>query len=145
MIRRPPRSTLFPYTTLFRSYGNTTIGEKELKLGLPSESGVRLLRENKLLPLEVLFKVDHSSPYYNEANKTTIFYAESWALTHYLMLDEQMRKTQALTKYDRLLQNDVDSLEAARQAFGDLKQLKKNLASYVRQSSFHYALLKIGA
>src|SRR2546427_4804019 len=24
MIRRPPRSTLFPYTTLFRSYGSTT-------------------------------------------------------------------------------------------------------------------------
>src|SRR3712207_8150500 len=23
MIRRPPRSTLFPYTTLFRSYGGT--------------------------------------------------------------------------------------------------------------------------
>src|SRR3989454_6049281 len=27
MIRRPPRSTLFPYTTLFRSYaGNAAIG-----------------------------------------------------------------------------------------------------------------------
>src|SRR3712207_7830043 len=25
MIRRPPRSTLFPYTTLFRSIGTTTI------------------------------------------------------------------------------------------------------------------------
>src|SRR2546429_6267113 len=24
MIRRPPRSTLFPYTTLFRSYGKLT-------------------------------------------------------------------------------------------------------------------------
>src|SRR5258706_9009460 len=24
MIRRPPRSTLFPYTTLFRSYGHST-------------------------------------------------------------------------------------------------------------------------
>src|SRR5688572_32084885 len=24
MIRRPPRSTLFPYTTLFRSYGKTS-------------------------------------------------------------------------------------------------------------------------
>src|SRR3712207_7547652 len=24
MIRRPPRSTLFPYTTLFRSWGNTS-------------------------------------------------------------------------------------------------------------------------
>src|SRR3712207_8337665 len=26
MIRRPPRSTLFPYTTLFRSTGRTRIG-----------------------------------------------------------------------------------------------------------------------
>src|SRR2546426_1696495 len=26
MIRRPPRSTLFPYTTLFRSLGNVTDG-----------------------------------------------------------------------------------------------------------------------
>src|SRR3712207_7366658 len=25
MIRRPPRSTLFPYTTLFRSYGTLTV------------------------------------------------------------------------------------------------------------------------
>src|SRR3989337_3766514 len=25
MIRRPPRSTLFPYTTLFRSWGNFTL------------------------------------------------------------------------------------------------------------------------
>src|SRR2546430_3151407 len=26
MIRRPPRSTLFPYTTLFRSYQSSTLG-----------------------------------------------------------------------------------------------------------------------
>src|SRR5437588_12940638 len=26
MIRRPPRSTLFPYTTLFRSYGAMEVG-----------------------------------------------------------------------------------------------------------------------
>src|SRR3712207_5386478 len=28
MIRRPPRSTLFPYTTLFRSKGDKEIGDK---------------------------------------------------------------------------------------------------------------------
>src|SRR3712207_7422675 len=32
MIRRPPRSTLFPYTTLFRSYA----GETPLIISLPS-------------------------------------------------------------------------------------------------------------
>src|SRR5260221_3603696 len=36
MIRRPPRSTLFPYTTLFRSY-------KELKVGLFSAVSLVLL------------------------------------------------------------------------------------------------------
>src|SRR2546425_3893374 len=32
MIRRPPRSTLFPYTTLFRSHGSGFTGSGESKL-----------------------------------------------------------------------------------------------------------------
>src|SRR5256885_12277548 len=35
MIRRPPRSTLFPYTTLFRSAGNLTTVDSTFALGLP--------------------------------------------------------------------------------------------------------------
>src|SRR2546426_7972953 len=30
MIRRPPRSTLFPYTTLFRSLGNQKISAEDI-------------------------------------------------------------------------------------------------------------------
>src|SRR2546430_8732516 len=33
MIRRPPRSTLFPYTTLFRSKGTEGEGENRLREG----------------------------------------------------------------------------------------------------------------
>src|SRR3989442_9447314 len=36
MIRRPPRSTLFPYTTLFRSYLQTPFNEPQ---GQPSPDG----------------------------------------------------------------------------------------------------------
>src|SRR2546430_5985111 len=32
MIRRPPRSTLFPYTTLFRSWGETIVGQCQVTL-----------------------------------------------------------------------------------------------------------------
>src|SRR5256885_10093821 len=38
MIRRPPRSTLFPYTTLFRSVDNTLTGEGKLNIDLSFES-----------------------------------------------------------------------------------------------------------
>src|SRR3712207_7700344 len=36
MIRRPPRSTLFPYTTLFRSV-NTTLAELGLAVASPDD------------------------------------------------------------------------------------------------------------
>src|SRR2546425_8101483 len=35
MIRRPPRSTLFPYTTLFRSYGTGNSGKSPALTGWP--------------------------------------------------------------------------------------------------------------
>src|SRR2546430_12784577 len=40
MIRRPPRSTLFPYTTLFRSRGlGRTMTQQELAAAMKSEIG----------------------------------------------------------------------------------------------------------
>src|SRR2546430_7292958 len=42
MIRRPPRSTLFPYTTLFRSKQDV-VGQQILKSGAPV-LGIRLCR-----------------------------------------------------------------------------------------------------
>src|ERR1035441_1703750 len=39
MIRRPPRSTLFPYTTLFRSPGALIRQQRARVLGPPGESG----------------------------------------------------------------------------------------------------------
>src|SRR3989449_4017595 len=38
MIRRPPRSTLFPYTTLFRS---TLLGQKVIDMAGPAANGAR--------------------------------------------------------------------------------------------------------
>src|SRR3712207_8693140 len=35
MIRRPPRSTLFPYTTLFRSVGHDGVEPNALAVGIP--------------------------------------------------------------------------------------------------------------
>src|SRR6202451_4759335 len=42
MIRRPPRSTLFPYTTLFRS---SDFGEDMLKVSSRGHYGLRLMTE----------------------------------------------------------------------------------------------------
>src|SRR3712207_9583718 len=41
MIRRPPRSTLFPYTTLFRSNRAARRGDRRVELGRLRPAGLR--------------------------------------------------------------------------------------------------------
>src|SRR5688572_31637503 len=41
MIRRPPRSTLFPYTTLFRSLCGTGVSDEEIVCRQPAVSNRR--------------------------------------------------------------------------------------------------------
>lgn len=113
-------------------YENTDIHEKDVALGQPSPGNIQWLRENRLLPLATLFTVDTSSPYYHEENKGSIFYAEAWALTHYLQMRDYQQKTQRLTDYATLLINKVDPVTAATRAFGDLKQLQSSLEGYIR-------------
>ena len=43
------------------------------------------LRE-RFIPLPELMAVRHDSPLYNEGDRRSIFYAESWALLHYLLM-----------------------------------------------------------
>ena len=117
-------------------FGNSEITEKEARLGEPDPNLIQELRENKLIPLDVLFKVDQSSPYYNERNQTSMFYAESWALTHYLMLGDNGSHKQLLVAYLQKLQQDGTPEEAATKTFGDLDKLQKDLERYVRGSSF---------
>ena len=116
-------------------YQNTDIHEKEVALGQPSADDILWLRQNRLLPLTTLFAVDSKSPYYHEEKKGSIFYAESWALTHFLEHDDFQHKTHHLQNYFELVSQQVDPVAAASQAFGDLKQLQQQLDHYVEQSS----------
>src|SRR5258708_31632681 len=62
MIRRPPRSTLFPYTTLFRSFSPVHIGEQ--MVGLHGGGYTQLLEF-----FEVLFSKDRKSTRLNSSHQ----------------------------------------------------------------------------
>ncbi len=119
-------------------FGHATIGDKEAGTGRPSVEQIMLLRENRLLPLATLLTADRHSPYYNEANKTSLFYAQSWALTHYLMIGDKGVRQPQLLKYVALVAEGVPDLEAAQRTLGDLKQLEKKLEDYIRLSNYFY-------
>ncbi|NYF79545.1 tetratricopeptide repeat protein [Granulicella arctica] len=117
-------------------YQNTDIHEKEVLLGEPSSDDILYLRQNRLLPLTTLFSVDYTSPYYHDEQKGSVFYAESWALTHYIMVTDREKNADRIGDYAKLLVQHEDPVTAAQHAFGDLKQLQKSLDNYVEQGSF---------
>jgi thioredoxin-like negative regulator of GroEL len=117
-------------------FGNSVIGDKTALLGMPNPNLIEELRSEPLIPLPVLFKVDHKSPYYNEQNKVSIFYAESWALIHYLMLGDKRAHNPSFGAYLAALNQGATQEEAAAKAFGDLRKLQENLGMYIERFTF---------
>ena len=128
-------------------YGNSTIGEKEVSLGRPDAYSIQTLREGWLLPLAELFRVTYDSPQYTEEAKVPMFYAESWALIHYLMLAERPEASQGkrLSQFLSLLGQGVDQDEAVRRVFDDIDKLQADLGRYVERAAFPYLRIKTKA
>lgn len=119
-------------------YQSTEIYDQEVLLGEPNQQHLMFLRQEKLLPLVTLFTVDEKSPYYLEEKKGAVFYAECWALTHYLTLKDYGEKTSKVPQYIALVNENVDPATAAARVFGDLRKLQRSLEIYIEQSSFNH-------
>lgn len=124
-------------------FGNSTLGDKEVKTGTIDEGHLYLLNQSKLIPIDTLLEIDHHSPYYNEANRASVFYAESWAVVHFLMLDDVARQKQLMKNFLTAWQKSGNQLEAAQEAFGDLKQFGRKIEAYSRQGSFRVGVVKM--
>jgi tetratricopeptide (TPR) repeat protein len=112
--------------------------DQKIGLGLAIGNHVHLLRQNKMLPLRTLFEVDHKSPHYNEGKKQSIFYAQSWALMHYLLIGKA-GNVEKLGKFMDLLTADVPMETAFQQAFEvTFEAMEKELRNYVKQDRYNF-------
>jgi tetratricopeptide (TPR) repeat protein len=112
-----------------------TGGGKRGRLGGAIASHARLLRERRLIPLETLLAVDQDSPFYVEADRKNLFYAESWALTHYLLRPNGRRDQ--FRQFIRALAQGASIDLSFRQAFQtDYATIERELGNYVRQGLY---------
>jgi len=132
-----PNLPLWLAEGLAEFFGNSRIDEKQAYAGQPDAGLIQVLQQNRLIPLNVLLNVDHSSPYYNEQNKMSEFYAESWALAHYLMMGDNASHRQMLVTYLSALDHGATQDQAAAQAFGDLHKLESTLRDYAQNDRYY--------
>jgi tetratricopeptide (TPR) repeat protein len=127
-----PRAPVWLNEGLAEFYGHLQFNGAEALLGVPLPY-LNLLRSQELLPLATLLSIDHTSPHYHEQDKTGVFYGESWALVHYLMLGGPGRQDQ----FKRFLQQVSRGENAAKsmeESFGmSLDTIEKELRAYVNR------------
>jgi tetratricopeptide (TPR) repeat protein len=117
-------------------YSTFQVDADEARIGLPIAAHVQWLRQHGAIPLATLFAVDERSPEYNETSRRGGFYAESWALVHYLISGSPERRRQA-AEYLRLAQAGTPPDQLFAKAFGgDPIALESELRAYVRKSLF---------
>jgi FimV-like protein len=111
--------------------------DQKVVVGRPIAGHVYLLRENKMLPLRTLFQVDQKSPYYNERDKQSIFYAESWALIHYLILGKDGQRMPQLSKFVELITAGAPMEKAFQEAFAmTFESMEKELRAYIQRDRY---------
>jgi tetratricopeptide (TPR) repeat protein len=123
---------------------SATEGDRVL-VGRPAPVSLKVLKQRPNLPLETLLAVDGDSPYYNEQERASIFYAQAWALVHYLLNDAGGAHRPQLAAYLKETAAGADPVEAGRRAFGDLEAFSRALEAYVHRSTFDALPLKATA
>jgi tetratricopeptide (TPR) repeat protein len=141
MLRKVGWLPLWLNEGLAQFYENTDIDDKNAWVGQADLARLRYLNRNDLMPIATLLRIDCGSPYYHDEQTGSVFYAESWALTHFLIVGDWMEGTHRIRDYAQLLAQGEDAATAAERAFGDLDKLQAALAEYLMQRRFMYFMV----
>jgi tetratricopeptide (TPR) repeat protein len=120
----------------------TSENNQKIRLGMPIDWHLRALQERGLLSLNTLLEVDTRSPHYSERSKVGIFYAESWAFVHYLMLANNMERKPQLVRFLSRLNSGISLETNFRQSFQtDYAKMEAELDAYIKR--FRFPVLEI--
>ena len=111
--------------------------DRKIYLGNLIDNHLYLLRQQQMLPLQQLFSVDYYSLHRNRRDTRWVFYAQSWALVHYLILGNEGKRLPQMGQFFDLFLKKTPMERAFREAFQtDFAGMEKELKDYVGRNSF---------
>jgi tetratricopeptide (TPR) repeat protein len=116
---------------------------EKVEIGRPIDEHLRLLKSGRWMPLSDLFAVEETSKDYNEGDRQGTFYAESWALVHYLAWG---RPDAAIHGIEFLAQFPprADLKAALGPILGpDWGELNTRVLEYLRHKKFTYSVREL--
>jgi len=123
-------------------YSSVEVTGQQATIGLSLPRSWKTLHTQPLIPWNVLFTAELDSPYYHDANKVYMFYAQSWALVHMLALNE------GYGSHFRQFVSAVSGGQTPPEAFEsiyhkDARGIGADLATYISQKSLPNSVVQL--
>jgi hypothetical protein len=115
-------------------------GGREAIIGRIIEGHLQALNQTTLLKLPELLNLTHDSPLYNEGSRRSVFYAQAWALTHFIFRNQPSLAPQ-LAEYLGHLSKGLAPTDAWQKAFGS-QDVARGLENYIRRRAYTATLYK---
>jgi tetratricopeptide (TPR) repeat protein len=111
-------------------------------IGRPPASDWITVNSRPFLDWNLLFGVDHDSLYYNQPDKMPIFYAQSWALAHMLLLGDGYRSD--FPKFLAAVNSGTPTANALQNVYGkSVTDIGKDVERYVHRNTVTAALFDV--
>jgi len=111
--------------------------DQKVTLGGLDNNHLLLLRNSKLIPFDTFFNIDHYALHRQERGGVGLYYAQAWALMHYLMQGNNGARNPQLSKFVSLVMSGKKPEAAFGEAFEtDYATMERELKKYIEQRSF---------
>ncbi|MBK8149674.1 MAG: tetratricopeptide repeat protein [Acidobacteria bacterium] len=116
--------------------------DQKVTLGIIQPNHLYFLQQSKLMPLKSFFEIDNYSLHQSGSHSRSIFYAQAWALIHYLLQGVKGGNADGLNNFLTLVMKGAKPEDAFQQAFlMDYPAMEKALTNYVAQSKYYSSVL----
>lgn len=121
-------------------YGNTRFEQAKIYIGAPTVRAGEL--QGTQIPIEDLISPEKTREIlFHDEDQTQMFYAESWALVHYMNFAPGMDHGEKLNRFVGMIQQGEEQEEAFHEVFGDFRPMNKLFGQYMRSLAFHAGVL----
>ncbi len=116
--------------------------DQKVTLGDIQSNHLQFLQQNKLIPLKTFFEIDNFSLHQNGNHSRSIFYAQAWALVHYLIQGNKGANNDNMNEFLSLVLNKTEPEKAFQKAFEyDYATMEKALKEYVSLSKYRISVI----
>ncbi len=125
-------------------YGYTRFEGDRMYIGAPAKSHrLDVLEVRAPTPLRAY--ITGRTSISREPSDSALFYAQAWALTHFLTFGQGMDQGDKLKMFFNLLMRGTDQLKAFEQVFGNIEELDIAYRKYINQVAFPTGVVPFAA